>query len=144
MTDWQVLAVEDVPSGTVSIAADQWPSLGVKSGERVKVSVGGRTRYLSAYRREGAEGRALFVTPGAFAGAEAGAQLRKVTPVSAFGGRIFRTPSGLLSLLGLVLAIAGTVLQAVNSLHDRPSAALVAVGSAIQIAGLLLVFFKSV
>lgn len=144
MIDWRVVAVEDVPSGSVTIAADRWSSLGVKPGERVKVSVGGQTRYLSAYRREGAQGRELFVTPGAFACAEAGAGLQKVTPVSAFAGRIFRTPSGLLSLLGLVLAIVGTAIQAVNSLWDRPSVALVAVGSAIQIAGLLLVFFKSV
>jgi len=144
MTDWQVVAVEDVPSGVVTIAADEWLSFGAKPGERVKVSAGGRTRYLSAYKREGAQGKALFVTPGAFSSAEAVARLRKVRPASAFAGQIFRTPSGRLSLLGLALAVAGTVLQAINSSQARPSVTFIVVGSAIQIVGLLLVFFKSV
>jgi hypothetical protein len=148
VTSWKIVERAEVQTGDVTISEQLWPTLKVKQTDKVKVSVkGGKTQYLSALKREAAEGADLFVKPGTFKIAEGTTPAVTVKKVSAFAAGahlILKTRDGILSLAGLVLAIAGTIAQAINSSRANPSTVWIVIASVAQVLGLLLVFFRGV
>lgn len=146
---WSVVEDGAVAEGAVTIAPNVWSGVGVDVGDTVKVRANGRTRYLRASQREGATGTELHVRPGTFPGAGAGTgagtvELEKVSKAKLRTGLIFKTGNGIRSLLGVVLAVAATVTQALDATIASPNVPLIAITAALQVVGLLLVFFQSV
>lgn len=147
MTGWEIVGLDTVQPGVVTISEKEWPTLEVNEGDRVKVRVNRKTKYLSAFKRTSAEGKQLFVQPGTFtitSGAAPKVTVKKVSAVAVRASLVFKTGDGLLSLFGLSLAIAGTVAQAINSLHTTPSTRWIVIASVVQVVGLLLVFVRGV
>ena len=114
----------------------------------MKVTVNGKTKYLSAFKRDpSSKGKKLFVKPDTFEiaeGATPTATVKKVSAAAVRASLIFKTGDGLLSLFGLLLAIAGTAAQAVNSSQTTPSTHWIVIASVAQVVGLLLVFVRGV
>jgi formylmethanofuran dehydrogenase subunit D len=145
VTNWEIVEDPGTASGVVSISEELWPTLKVNGGDRVKVRVKRKTRYLSAVKRGSAQGNQLFVQPGTFKiaeGATPTVTVKKTSNAEVRVSLVFKTGSGLLSLLGLMLAIAGTVAQAVNSSHTTPSTGWIVIASIAQVLGLFLVFVR--
>jgi hypothetical protein len=148
VTGWEVVGENSVEAGAVTISEELWPTLKVNAGDRVKVTVDGKTKYLSAFKRDASsKGNQLFVKADTFKiadGATPTVTVKKVSAAAVRASLIFKTGDGILSLFGLVLAIAGTIAQAVNSSHTTPSTRWIVIASVAQVVGLLLVFVRGV
>lgn len=148
VTSWKVVEENDVPAGVVTISGERWPTLEVKPGVSVKVTVNGKTKYLSAFSRlASTTGNAIFVQSGTFGitpGTTPTVTVEKVSKAGVRAHLVFKTGYGILSLIGLLLAIGGTVAQAINAVQTTPSIPWIVGGAIAQILGLVLVFFRSV
>lgn len=143
MSTWTINEQNGVDAGVVTISEEVWPELSIQPGDYVKVTVGRKTKYLSAFWREATQGHELFVKSGTFkiaAGVPPPVSVEKVSARRVRAHLLFKTKQGWGSIVGLVLALTAIVAQTTNSLDIKPSTAWTFINGVAQGLGLLLVF----
>jgi hypothetical protein len=138
MTSWDVIEQNDVSAGVVTFSQQAWGELEYKPADIVKVSVKRQDEVLLGIQPWVQHHRKPAVRqirhrqrcP------ERPAAVAKVSACKLRTHLVFGTREGLLSLLGLVVAIGATIAQAIKSSLSHPSAVWIGTVVALQAGGI--------